>query len=108
MGRRTKFPGNREDFASGPLGSAKEGGFAGFSAKFPMLEQGISGARAGSGTDQSVNVIIGSTVFASGYRGIHCHTTVAILASLFGSSSVGQAKHVRSPCRRADWTDRHR
>ena len=81
MGRRVKFPGNRESFASGPPGSAKAGGFARVSVKFPTREQGISGARAGSGSAVSANIDIGSTVLKSRIRSIH-------LSNEYGDFSV--------------------
>ncbi len=57
------------------------GGFAWFSAKFPAREQGIFHARAGSGTDQSANFDIGSTVLKSRIRGI-------LLSNEYGDFSV--------------------
>src|SRR6476661_3675237 len=71
MGRRAKVPGNRESFASGPPGSAKAGGFARVSVKFPTQEQSISGARAQSGSAVSANIDIRSTVLKSRIRSIH-------------------------------------
>ena len=57
------------------------GGFAWFSAKFPAREQGIFHARAGSGTDQSANFDIGSTVFKSRIRSI-------LLSNEYGDFSI--------------------
>src|SRR6478609_5366167 len=102
MGRRAKFPGNRESFASGLAGPAEAGGFARVSVKFPTREQGISGARAGSGSAVSVNVVIGSRVLESRIRTASVYqTNMAILASPRSRRQKGLSS--ANPCRHADW-----